>query len=80
MKGYSALPIALALLKPYHQIVHWGSLVPLQRCCRCILQSQPSGSDLESMKSIKIFVEFGKLALEEKKQQSYINEIACCFG
>ena len=50
VKGYSAFPKALELLEPHHQIVnlisdtHWRNRNPLQRCSRCILQSQPTGS------------------------------------
>ena len=49
MKGYSAFPKAPALLEPHHQIfqchtqeTRWESLIPLQRCSRCILQPQPT--------------------------------------
>ena len=47
IKGNSTFPKAAALLKPHHQIVQchildtrWGSLTPLQRSSRCILQPQ----------------------------------------
>ena len=47
MKRYSTFPKAPALLEPHHQIVSchiqntcWWSLIPLQRCSRCILQPQ----------------------------------------
>ena len=51
MKGHSASPRVLALLKPYRQIV-WchlqdsrkGSLTTLLRCSRCSLQPKPVGS------------------------------------
>ena len=50
MKGYSTFPKALALLKPYHQIVlchyqetHGRNLTPMKRCRQCILQPQPIG-------------------------------------
>ena len=48
MKGYSAFPITPALLEPHHHIVYqdtrWGSLTPLQKYNRCILQPQLTGS------------------------------------
>ena len=47
IKGCSAFPKSSALLKSHHQIVlcpiqdiGWRSITPLQRCRRCILQSQ----------------------------------------
>ena len=49
MKGCSVLPKARALLESHHQIVlchiydtRYGSLTPLQKCSRCILQPSPS--------------------------------------
>ena len=48
MKGCSAFPKAPALLKVTNQLFHvisghsLGSLTPLQRCCRCILQPLPT--------------------------------------
>ena len=53
IKGYSAFPKAPALLELRHQIVlchiqdtrWWGGVLPtLQRCNRCILQPQLTGS------------------------------------
>ena len=48
-KECSSFPKAPALLEPHHQIVQcdiqktrWGSLTPLQRCSRCILQPKPT--------------------------------------
>ena len=57
---YSAFPKAPVLLKPHHQIVlchnqdtRWGSLTPLQRYSRSILEPHPSGPscswDLETL-------------------------------
>ena len=50
MKRYSAFSKTPGLLEPYCQIVLcyiqdtcWGSLTPLQRCSRCILQ--PTGQE-----------------------------------
>ena len=50
MIGYSALLKAPTLLKLHHQIVlchildtRWESLIPLQRCNRCILHPQVTG-------------------------------------
>ena len=54
IKKYSAFPKALALLEPHHQmyfsvisrpLVGGGGLTPLQRCSRCILQTQPTGQE-----------------------------------
>ena len=54
MKGCSTFPKAPALLELQHQIVWchiqdirwWWGLTPLQRCCQCILQPQPTGQKL----------------------------------
>ena len=50
IKGYSAFPKAPALLEPSpsdclvsYQDTRWGCLTPLQRCSRCILQTQLTG-------------------------------------
>ena len=67
MKKYSAFPKAPALLESYHQIVSChiqdtccgGSLIPWQRCSRCILQLQlaePSFLDIIPL-IIKVFTE-----------------------
>ena len=49
-KEYSAFFKTPGLLEPNHQIVEshikdtrWGSLTPLQRCSRCILQPELNG-------------------------------------
>ena len=62
MKGYSAFPKVPALLKPHHRIVsyhlqdiHWGSITPLQRYNRCILQPQLTGPrDCMLMEALRI--------------------------
>ena len=36
--------------KPNHQIARWGSLIPLQRNSRCILQLQSTGRSLTCVK------------------------------
>ena len=53
IKEYVIFPTAPALVEPHHQIVwshiqdtRWGSLNPLQKCSQCILQLQPTGSEL----------------------------------
>ena len=69
MKGYSAFPIASALLEPHYHIVschiqntRWcvyegGGLTPLQRCSRGILLPQLTGL-LHSLKHSKWFSRF----------------------
>ena len=50
-KGCSAFPKSLSLLEPYYQnfnvisrtFIVGGNLTRMQRCCRCILSSQPTG-------------------------------------
>ena len=51
MKGYSAFPKTLALMKPHHQVVfcriqdtRWDSLTTLQRCCQYILPAPTNWS------------------------------------
>ena len=51
IKEYSTFPKASVFLEPHHQIVscriqatHCVSVTQLQRCSRCILQLQPTGS------------------------------------
>ena len=56
MTEYSAFPKAPAsperhnyLLRCHIQNTRWGSLTPLQRSCRCILESQPTGQSIISI-------------------------------
>ena len=66
--AYSAFPKALVLLKPHHQIVLChvrdtlrGSLTPLQRCSRCILQAQSVGLAAVFMKICILNILFLKM-------------------
>ena len=68
IKRCSAFPKVLTLLEPHHKIIQYyildtrwrGSLIPLQYCSQCVLQSLPTGQETIGVSEISSNLEFFK--------------------